>query len=66
MLTITFTQEELNVIVQSMDTAIKATGLSGARVVLPVVEKIENVARAQAAAQNERKDEGDGDVHSQV
>ena len=47
MLTITFTQEELTTLVQALDAAIKATGLQGAKAILPLVAKMEQAAQAQ-------------------
>jgi hypothetical protein len=41
MLTVTFTQAELNTIAQLIDAAIKATGLQGARAALPIIDKLE-------------------------
>jgi hypothetical protein len=41
MITITFDQNELNALAALLDTAVKATGLQGARVALPLIDKLE-------------------------
>lgn len=49
MIQITFTQDELNTIAALLDTAVKATGIQGARAALPIMEKLEKaVAEANA------------------
>jgi hypothetical protein len=41
MITITFDQNELNALAALLDTAVKATGLQGARAALPLIDKLE-------------------------
>ena len=41
MLTITFTQDELNSIAALLDAAVKATGIQGAKAALPIIAKLE-------------------------
>ena len=49
MLTITFTQEDLNSISALLDVAVKASGIQGARAALPIIDKLEKaVAQANA------------------
>lgn len=57
MLTITFTQEELNALASLLDVAVKASGIQGARAALPIIEKLEE-AVAQA---NAKKEDTDGE-----
>lgn len=53
MLNVTFTQEELNAIAALLDTAVKATGIAGARAALPIIDKLEKaVAAANAPKSN--------------
>lgn len=39
--TVKYTQDELNLLGQLLDTAVKATGLQGAKAALPLFEKLE-------------------------
>lgn len=49
MLTVTFTQEELNALGSLLDVAVKASGIQGARAALPIIDKLERaVAQANA------------------
>ena len=49
MLTINFDQNELNALAALLDTAVKATGIQGARAALPIIDKLERaVAQANA------------------
>lgn len=49
MLNVTLTQEELNALGALLDTAVKATGIQGARAALPIIDKLERaVAEANA------------------
>lgn len=48
---VNLTQTDLATIAQAFDIAIKATGLEGAKKVLPVLAKIENAIAAQSALQ---------------
>jgi hypothetical protein len=58
MLTITFTQDELNAIAALLDTAVKATGIQGARAALPIIDKLEKaVAEANAPKPAEQETE---------
>ena len=41
MINITFDQNELNALAALLDTAVKASGLQGARAALPLIEKLE-------------------------
>jgi hypothetical protein len=41
MITITFDQNELNALASLLDTAVKASGLQGARAALPIIDKLE-------------------------
>ncbi len=52
MLTVTFTQDELNSLAALLDAAVKATGLQGARTALQLIDKLEKaVAEANAPKQ---------------
>lgn len=49
MLTITFTQDDLNALSALLDAAVKATGIQGAKAALPIIAKLEQaVAEANA------------------
>jgi hypothetical protein len=49
MLTVNFTQEELNSLAALLDMAVKASGIAGARAALPLIDKLEQaVAQANA------------------
>ena len=49
MLTITFTQDDLNALSALLDAAVKATGIQGAKAALPIIDKLERaVAQANA------------------
>lgn len=49
MLTITFTQDELQTLGALLDAAVKATGMQGAKAAVPLYEKLEKaVAEANA------------------
>jgi len=49
MLTVTFTQEDLNSLSALLDVAVKASGIQGARAALPIIDKLERaVAQANA------------------
>jgi hypothetical protein len=49
MLTIALSQEDLNALAALLDTAVKASGLQGARAALPIIDKLEQaVAQANA------------------
>jgi len=53
MLTVNFTQDELNSLAALLDTAVKATGIQGARAALPIIDKLEQaVAEANKPAPN--------------
>jgi hypothetical protein len=41
MITVNFTQDELNSLAALLDTAVKATGIQGARAALPIIAKLE-------------------------
>jgi hypothetical protein len=41
MINITFDQTELNALAALLDTAVKASGLQGARAALPLIDKLE-------------------------
>lgn len=41
MISVTFTQEELQAIAALFDAAIKATGIQGAKIAMPIIEKLE-------------------------
>ena len=41
MISVTFTQEELNTLGQLLDVAVKASGLQGAKPALAILEKLE-------------------------
>ena len=55
MLTISFTQEELNALGALLDAAVKATGIQGAKAAVPLYAKLE-AAVAQANAPKETQD----------
>ena len=57
MLTVTFTQEELNALVALLDAAVKATGIQGAKAALPIIAKLE-AAVAEANKPKEDTDNG--------
>ena len=49
MLTVTFTQQDLDALSALLDIAVKATGIQGARAALPIIDKLEKaVAQANA------------------
>ena len=54
-ISVSFTQDELNALGQLLDAATKATGLSGARLALPILAKLE-AAVAEANAPAEQKE----------
>jgi predicted DNA-binding transcriptional regulator YafY len=41
MISVSFTQEDLNALAALLDTAVKATGIQGARAALPLIDKLE-------------------------
>jgi hypothetical protein len=41
MLTVTFTQQDLDALSALLDAAVKATGIQGAKVALPILAKLE-------------------------
>lgn len=54
MLTITFTQDELQALGELLDVAVKATGIAGAKKAVPLFEKLEKaVAEANAPKETE-------------
>ena len=58
MLTITFTQEDLNSLSALLDVAVKASGIQGARAALPIIDKLEKaVAQANAPQPVEQETE---------
>ena len=57
MLTVTFTQEELNALGALLDAAVKATGIQGAKAALPIIAKLE-AAVAEANKPKEDTDNG--------
>ena len=57
MLTVTFTQEELNALGALLDAAVKATGIQGAKAALPIFGKLE-AAVAEANKPKEDTDNG--------
>ena len=57
MLTVTFTQEELNSLGALLDVAVKASGLQGARAALPIIDKLEKaVANANKPKDQETEE----------
>lgn len=57
MVNITFSQDELNTLGALLDTAVKATGLQGAKAALPLLEKLEAaVAKANEPVTVETKE----------
>lgn len=56
MLTVTFTQEELNALGSLLDIAIKASGIQGARAALPLIDKLERAVAQANAPQQETSD----------
>ncbi len=53
MISINFDQNELNALAALLDTAVKATGIQGARAALPIIDKLEQaVAQANAPKSN--------------
>ena len=55
--TVKYTQDELNLLGQLLDTAVKATGLQGAKAALPLLEKLEAaVAKANEPVTVETKE----------
>lgn len=49
MLTVTFTQQDLDALSALLDVAVKASGIQGARAALPIIDKLERaVAQANA------------------
>lgn len=57
MITITFTQEELNSLAALLDAAVKATGMSGAKAAVPLFDKLEKAVAEANAAKNETETE---------
>ena len=57
MLTITFTQDDLNALSALLDAAVKATGIQGAKAALPIIAKLE-AAVADANKPKEDIDNG--------
>ena len=55
MLTVTFTQEELNALGSLLDIAIKASGIQGARAALPIIDKLERAVAQANAPQTEQE-----------
>ena len=53
MLTITFTQEDLNALSALLDVAVKASGIQGARAALPIIDKLEKAVAAANAPKPE-------------
>ena len=51
MLTVTFTQEDLNSLSALLDVAVKASGIQGARAALPIIDKLEKAVAAANAPQ---------------
>ncbi len=58
MLTITFTQEDLNALSALLDVAVKASGIQGARAALPIIDKLEKTV-AQANAPKQETSDGE-------
>ena len=57
MINLTLTQDELNTLGALLDTAVKATGLQGAKAALPLLEKLEAaVAKANEPVTVETKE----------
>jgi hypothetical protein len=56
-LTITFTQDDLNALSALLDAAVKATGIQGAKAALPIIAKLEQ-AVAEANKPKEDIDNG--------
>lgn len=57
MINLTLTQDELNTLGALLDTAVKATGLQGAKAALPLFEKLEAaVAKANEPVTVETKE----------
>ena len=54
MITVTFNQEDLNVLHTLLDVAVKASGLQGAKAALGIMAKLE----AAVAEVNSQKEEG--------
>ena len=49
MVSVSFSQEELNALASLLDVAVKASGIQGARAALPIIDKLERaVAQANA------------------
>jgi uncharacterized protein YggE len=49
LLTVTFTQQDLDALSALLDVAVKASGIQGARAALPIIDKLEKaVAQANA------------------
>lgn len=58
MITVTFTQEELNALGSLLDAAVKASGLQGARPALAIIMKLEEAVKNANAATAEPTEEG--------
>jgi predicted DNA-binding transcriptional regulator YafY len=59
MLNVTFTQDELNALAALLDTAVKATGIQGARAALPLIDKLEKAVAAANAPQPQEQEGSD-------
>lgn len=57
MLTVTFTQEDLNSLSALLDVAVKASGIQGARAALPIIDKLERAVAQANAPQPEMETE---------
>lgn len=57
MVTVSFTQEDLNTIAALLDTAVKASGLQGARAALPIIEKLERAVAEANKPKPEQENE---------
>ena len=55
MITVTFSQEDLNALAALLDAAVKATGMQGAKAAVPLYAKLEQAV----AAANATKPAGD-------
>lgn len=50
--TVVFDQNELTALAQALDVAVKATGIQGAKTVMPILAKLEAAVAEVNAAQN--------------
>lgn len=56
MVSVSFSQEDLNSLSALLDVAVKASGIQGARAALPIIDKLEKAVAQANAPQQETSD----------